>query len=231
MQRQDDIQVATVSRPVLFIGISGGTCSGKSVLAGYLHRLLGEDITNVISHDDYYRGWSHLSPEERANLNFDHPDALDTALLVEHINMLKSGREVWIPIYDFKNHTRSHEYRYVVPKPFNIVDGILIFQNPDLREALDLRVYLEVSFGTILRRRLDRDVRERGRTTDFVKDQLISTVYPMHMKYVEPFKKYAHMIIEEGTALTERASLVMGGIRNTSHTPVGETACIRSTLL
>ncbi|MFQ5863474.1 MAG: uridine kinase [Candidatus Brocadiales bacterium] len=207
----------------VFIGISGGTCSGKTFLASYLYHLLGGERVNIISHDNYYKGWPNLSPEERTRINFDHPEALDVALLVEHLAALRRGKKVRIPVYDFKNHARIPESREVVPKPFNIVEGILIFHESGLRNALDLRVYLEVSFGTMLRRRLERDVRERGRTVDFVRNQLFSTVYPMYMRFVEPYKRHAHLVIQEGTTLMERASLVI----KAANMPVQEMACIK----
>lgn len=216
LQRKSVKQEALVERfpecPV-FVGISGGTCSGKTSLALQLHQLLDSEGVNIISHDNYYLGWSHLPPEERERINFDHPEALETDLLVEHLSMLRRGKKVRIPIYDFKHHIRHHETREVVPKPFTIVEGILLFHEPTLRDALDLRVFLEISSDTMFRRRLERDMLERGRTAESVKSQLSSTVYPMYLQFIEPYKKYAHMVIQEETTLTERTSLVMNMIK------------------
>ncbi len=215
----------------LFIGVSGGTCSGKTFLASYLYRILGEERVNIISHDDYYKGWPHLSAEERLRINFDHPDALDTALLVEHLEVLRRGDRVRMPVYDFKNHARAPGSREVVPKPFNIIEGILVFNEAGLREALDLRVYLEVSFDTMLKRRIERDVQERGRTADYVRKQLSSTVYPMHLQFVEPYKRYAHLVLGEDTTLIERASIVINNIMGNVDMSQQETLSIQPGVL
>lgn len=202
----------TVERPnsyPIFIGISGGTCSGKTFLATQLYHLLGEEKVNIIHQDNYYRGWSHLPPEERIKINFDHPEALDTGLLIEHLLTLRKGEKIRMPVYDFKNHARDPKPLELAPRAFTIVEGILLFHDPVLRETLDLRIHLDVSFDTMLRRRMERDVQERGRTNDFVRNQFFSTVYPMHLQFVVPYKKYAHLTIQEETGLIERAPLVI----------------------
>jgi uridine kinase len=202
-----------ISERPFFIGICGGTSSGKTSLAHSLCQLLGAERVNIISHDSYYKGWVHLPPEERDRVNFDHPEALETELLVEHLSMLRRGKTIGIPLYDFKNHARTPESREITPKSFTIVEGILLFHDPALRKVLDLRVFLEVSFDNMLKRRLERDVRERGRTADAVREQMVSTVYPMHLQFVEPYKRYAHLVIQEEAEPTERVSLVMDTIR------------------
>ncbi|HHT9120104.1 MAG TPA: uridine kinase [Candidatus Hypogeohydataceae bacterium YC41] len=192
----------------IFIGICGGTCSGKTSLATQFYQLLGEERVNIISQDNYYKGWSHLTPEERARINFDNPEALETGLLVEHLSTLRRNQKVSIPQYDFKNHARHPKSQEIVPRAFTIVEGILLFHDPKLRETLDLRIYLDVSFNTMLRRRTERDVRERGRTAESVRNQFLSTVYPMHLEFVEPYKRHAHLVIQEETSLVARAALV-----------------------
>ena len=182
----------------VIIGVAGGTGSGKTTVARrILDRVSAEHIA-YIPHDAYYKDLSHLSPEERSQVNFDHPDSLETELLVEHLKYLRRGDPVNIPVYDFKTHTRTSETEHVTPAPIIIVEGILIFAEPDLRDLFDVRLYIDTDADIRLIRRLRRDVQDRGRTFKSVIDQYLRTVRPMHMEFVEPSKRHADVIIPEG---------------------------------
>lgn len=184
-------------RPVI-IGVAGGTGSGKTTVA---HRILdgvGTEHIAYIPHDAYYKDLSHLSPEERARVNFDHPDSLETELMVEHLKQLREGEPVEIPVYDFTTHTRTSETHHVVPAPILLVEGILIFAEPELRKIFDVKIFIDTDADIRFIRRLRRDVEERGRTFKSVIDQYLRTVRPMHMEFVEPSKRHADVIIPEG---------------------------------
>ncbi len=180
------------------IGIAGGSGSGKSTLANNLAAAFDAQTVTVLRHDNYYKPHSDLSLEERRNLNFDSPDAMDTGLLVEHIKCLKNGQSIQCPIYDFAEHTRKSETITICPTPVIIVDGILIFENEELRTLFDLKIFVDVDADERILRRLIRDCEKRGRTPEDVRRQYIDTVKPMHDKYVEPSKSFADFIIPHG---------------------------------
>ncbi len=184
-------------RPII-IGVAGGTGSGKTTVAMKILERVGAEHVAYIPHDAYYRDLSHLPPEERARVNFDHPDALETDLLIEHLKRLKAGEAVEVPVYDFTTHTRTHQTRRVGPAPVILVEGILVFAEPALRELFDVKLYVDTDADVRLIRRIQRDVRERGRSLESVLQQYLTTVRPMHLEFVEPSKRYADVIIPEG---------------------------------
>ncbi len=182
----------------VIIGVAGGTGSGKTTVANRILERVGTKHIAYIPHDAYYKDLSHLSREERAQVNFDHPDALDTPLLIQHLRLLRAGQAVEIPVYDFTRHTRVDETSHIGPAPIVLVEGILIFAEPDLRALFDVKLFVDTDADIRLMRRLKRDLQERGRTFDSVIAQYMSTVRPMHLEFVEPSKRYAHVIIPEG---------------------------------
>ena len=200
---------------VWIIGIAGGSASGKSTVVRRLRDYFGDDI-GFVSHDSYYKAHDDLTYEERCRLNYDHPDALETDRMVEDLRRLKQGHEIECPVYDFTVHNRSAETVKVQPKRVVIVEGIMILENRELRNLLDLKVYVDADADERITRRLIRDMKERGRSAESVVNQYIATVKPMHEKYVEPTKKYADIIIPRGghnklaiSILTEYLKTVM----------------------
>lgn len=181
----------------IIIGIAGGTGSGKSTLANNIRKEFENNIT-MLSHDYYYKSHSELSFDERKKLNFDHPHAFDTDLLIDHLHRLKKGEVIQRPNYSFVKHIREDETVEVVPKKVIIVDGILIFENKELRNMMDIKIFVDTDADIRFIRRLTRDVRDRGRTLDSVIEQYKTTVKPMHEEFVEPSKKYADIIVPEG---------------------------------
>ena len=184
-------------RPIV-IAVAGGTGSGKTTVAKEILERVGAQHIAYIPHDAYYLDLSHLSPDERAQVNFDHPDSLETKLLVEHLRALRDGQAVEIPIYDFTTHTRTPHTRRVELAPVILVEGILVFVEPELRELFDVKLYVDSDADVRFIRRLRRDILERGRTVESVCEQYLSTVRPMHLEFVEPSKRYADVIIPEG---------------------------------
>lgn len=184
-------------KPIV-IGVAGGTGSGKTTVAHRILDRVGAENITYIPHDAYYKDLSHLSHEERSQVNFDHPDSLETELLVAHLKRLRRGKAVDIPVYDFKTHTRTSETEHIVPAPIIIVEGILIFAEAELRALFDVKLYIDTDADIRLIRRLQRDVEERGRTFASVIEQYLRTVRPMHMEFVEPSKRHADVIIPEG---------------------------------
>jgi uridine kinase len=182
----------------LVIGIAGGSGSGKTTIVQSVVDIVGPEIVIQLPHDAYYRDQDHLTYEERTRINYDHPDSLENELMIEHISTLRSGRPVDRPVYDFATHTRSPETLRVEPQAVVIVDGILVLADPELRELMDLRIYIDTDADLRLMRRLQRDIVERGRTVDSVLDQYERTVRPMHLQFVEPSKRYADIIVPEG---------------------------------
>jgi len=180
------------------IGVAGGTGSGKTTVSHRILEQVGAENVAYVQHDSYYRDRSHLSPEERALINFDHPDALETSLLAEHVKSLRAGIAVMIPVYDFKTHTRTAEVVRVTPQPVILIEGILILADKKLRDLLDIKIFVDTDADTRFIRRLKRDIQERGRTMDSVIRQYETTVKPMHLEFVEPSKRYADVIIPEG---------------------------------
>lgn len=185
---------AETSHVVLTLGIAGGSGSGKTTLVRRLIDRVGRDRVVALAHDSYYRDLQGADP---AAHNFDHPDALETSLLVEQLALLRAGQGVDVPLYDFATHSRSERTRRVVPRPLIIVEGILLFVDPHLCEQLDLRVFADVDADVRLARRMARDVAERGRTDEDVRRQYEATVRPMHEQFVEPSKRQAQLIIPE----------------------------------
>ena len=183
---------------MLIIGIAGGTGSGKSTVAKAPERELGADNVALISQDSYYVDNSHLPLEIRARQNYDHPDAFEDQLLLEHLRQLRQGRTINVPVYDFSQHLRTKETQVLIPKPVIIVEGILILANPELREIFDIKIFVDTDADTRVLRRIIRDIKERGRTLDSVCNQYLSTVKPMHEDFVEPSKRYADIIVPEG---------------------------------
>ncbi|MBQ9748392.1 MAG: uridine kinase [Clostridia bacterium] len=184
-------------KDAFIIGIAGGSGSGKSTFANRIAEHFRDDVA-LIGCDNYYRAMDHLSPEERRKLNFDAPEALELDLMVRHIRALKAGQCVEIPVYDFVTHTRRAETAPICPKPVIIVDGILIFSHPELRDSFDLKIYVDTDADLRILRRAARDIESRGRTLTDVMAQYIATVKPMHEKYVEPTKRYADIIVNGG---------------------------------
>lgn len=179
------------------IGIAGGTGSGKSTFTNRLKRAFGDAIT-VIYHDNYYKPHDDLTLEERRTINYDHPDALDTDLLVRHLEELRAGRAVDCPTYDFTQHTRAKETVTIRPSRVIIVEGILIFQDARLRDLFDIKIYVEADADERILRRVTRDIRDRGRSLESVVHQYLTTVKPMHYLYVEPTKTFADLILNSG---------------------------------
>jgi len=182
----------------ILIGIAGGTGSGKTKVARRLMEDMGPKEVTIIDQDSYYRNLSHLSFEERAAQNFDHPDAIDTPLLLEHLQALLRGEAIERPIYNFKEHLRGEETIRVEPHVFYILEGILILTYPELRALMDIKVFVDTDADIRFIRRLKRDMNSRGRTMESVIQQYKSTVRPMHLDFVEPSKRYADIIIPEG---------------------------------
>ncbi len=180
------------------LGVCGGTGSGKTTVARRLLESVGVHNVAYLPHDAYYKELGHLPVEERAKTNFDHPNAFDNDLLLEHLLQLKAGNPVEIPVYDFKMHNRRPETLHVEPQPVILVEGILIFADKRLRDQMDVKIYVDTDADLRLLRRLRRDIEERGRSIDSVMNQYLNTVRPMHLEFVEPSKRYADVIIPEG---------------------------------
>ncbi len=180
------------------VGIAGGTGSGKTTVADKLAVAMPPGRCVTLDHDAYYRDQGHLPPADREAINYDHPSALDSALLALHLRELRDGRTVEVPIYDFATHTRRRETRTVAPARVILVEGILVFAEPALREQMDIKIFVDTDADIRLMRRIRRDLEERGRTFQSVRDQYHATVRPMHLEYVEPSKRWADLILPEG---------------------------------
>lgn len=186
-----------MGEPVV-IGVAGGTGSGKTTVAREILKRAGTHRIALIEHDAYYKDLSDLPLAQRAMRNFDHPDALDNELLLAHLRELKAGRPVEIPVYDFTTHTRTGESRHLEPSRIILLEGILIFADEALRRIMDVKIFVDTDADIRFIRRLERDIAERGRTTESVIHQYLATVRPMHQEFVEPSKRYADVIIPEG---------------------------------
>lgn len=197
----------------LIIGICGGTGSGKTTVANRLLESTSAHEVVFIQQDSYYRNLTDLPLDYRHIANFDHPDALDNDLLVNHVRRLRAGEAIDLPLYDFKTHTRMTETRHVEPKPIVIVEGILIYADPRLLEQMDIKVFVDTPDDIRFIRRLRRDIAERGRTVESVIEQYTATVRPMHMQFVEPSKRHADVIIPEGGHNLVSIDLLSGKIR------------------
>ena len=182
---------------ILVIGIAGGSGSGKTTLMNNIVKRFEDNIT-VLSHDSYYRRHDDMTYEERCQLNYDEPAALETELMVRHLDLLRSGQAIDCPVYDFTVHNRSSETTRVEPRKVIIVEGILIFEDEALRDLMDIRIFVDTDADIRLCRRVKRDVNKRGRSLESVLTQYQQTVKPMYEKYVEPSKKYAHILVPEG---------------------------------
>ena len=197
---------------ILVIGIAGGTGSGKTTLMKNLINKYGENIT-VLSHDNYYKRHDDMTYEERCLLNYDEPAALETDLMAKHLDQLRQGNAINCPVYDFTVHNRSDETIRIEPRKVIIVEGILIFENQPLRDLMDIRIFVDTDADVRLCRRIKRDVTKRGRSLESVLQQYQKTVKPMHEMYVEPSKKYAHIIVPEGGKNLVALDMITGRIR------------------
>ena len=197
----------------MIIGICGGTGSGKTTVANRILESVSAQDVAFIQQDSYYRNLKDMPLDYRHQVNFDHPDALDNDLLVNHIRRLKAGEPVELPVYDFKTHARQNETLPLDPKPIVIIEGILIFTDPRLLEQIDIKIFVETPDDIRFIRRLRRDIDERGRTLESVIEQYLATVRPMHMQFVEPSKRYADVIIPEGGYNLVGIDLISGKVR------------------
>ncbi|MEJ5223010.1 MAG: uridine kinase [Anaerolineales bacterium] len=203
-----------MSHPVspLVIGIAGGSGSGKTTVAQEILQRVGADRIAYLPHDAYYRDLSGLPPAQRAEINFDHPNSLETELMIAHIQQLKQYQPIQLPVYDFAHHTRTTDFIPIAPRPVIVVEGILIFAEPDLRQLFDVKIFVDTDSDLRFIRRLERDIEERGRTTESVIKQYLKTVRPMHLEFVEPSKRYADVIILEGGRNTVALDMVVARI-------------------
>jgi uridine kinase len=193
----------------LVIGIAGGSGSGKTTLARVILERVGADRIAYLPHDAYYKDLSDLPPKQRAEVNFDHPNSLDSELLARHIKLLKNGQPIELPIYDFKTDSRTGQFKHIEPQAIIMVEGILIFADKSLREMFDVKIYVDTDADIRFIRRLQRDIGERGRTTESVVRQYLTIVRPMHLEFVEPSKRYADVIIPEGGMNTVAMDMVV----------------------
>ena len=182
----------------LIIGIAGGSGSGKTTLALRLKARFGEEEVRLIPHDSYYKRHDELPYEKRCLLNYDHPDAFETDLMVRHLKALKAGVPIQCPVYSYTEHNRTKETITIQPTSVVIVEGLLIFQNPELRDLMDIKIFVDTDADVRILRRLTRDVKDRGRSLDSVVEQYLTTVKPMHEQFIEPSKRYADIIVLEG---------------------------------
>ncbi|OGO10059.1 MAG: uridine kinase [Chloroflexi bacterium RBG_13_68_17] len=196
----------------LVLGIAGGTGSGKTTVATVILERVGAENIALLPHDAYYKNLNDLPPAQRGLVNFDHPDSLETDLLVEHLRALRAWQPIDIPVYDFTAHARTAETRRLEAQPVILVEGILIFAEPALRELFDVKIFVDTAPDLRFIRRLKRDILERGRTVDSVIRQYETTVRPMHLEFVEPSKRYADVIIPEGGHNTVAMDMVVARI-------------------
>jgi uridine kinase len=205
-----------LKQPIV-IGIAGGTGSGKTTVAQRILKEVGAHRIAYLPHDAYYRDLTSLPSNQRATVNFDHPDSLESELMVEHVNQLKKWLPIHLPVYDFTTHTRTDKTVLIKPSRVILVEGILIFYEKTLRELFDVKIYVDTDADLRFIRRLQRDITERGRTMDNVIRQYLTTVRPMHMDFVEPSKHYADVIIPEGGWNTVALDMVIARIENLLH--------------
>ena len=203
-----------VNETALVIGIAGGSGSGKTTVAQEILQRVGPDRIAYIQHDSYYKDLTGLPPTQRAEVNFDHPNSLETELLIAHIELLKQGQAINVPIYNFSTHSRTEETFMVNSRGVIIVEGILIFVEAALRSLFDVKLFVDTDADVRLIRRLQRDITERGRTVESVIKQYQSTVRPMHLEFVEPSKRYADVIIPEGGFNTAALDMVVARIES-----------------
>ncbi len=201
-----------LNRPIVF-GVAGGTASGKTTVARAILEAVGASQIAYMPHDAYYRDQPNLTPEERRQLNYDHPNSLETKLMVKHIKQLLKGKAIPLPVYDFTTDRRTDETVLVEPAPIILVDGILIFTKRRLRELMDIKVYVDTDADVRFIRRLKRDIEERGRSLQSVVTQYMETVRPMHIKFVEPSKRFADVIIPNGGMNKVAMQMVVSQLR------------------
>ncbi len=195
-------------KDTLIIGVAGGSGSGKTTVVNHIINQVGEKDLNLLQHDSYYRDLKHLPFDERASQNFDHPASLETELLIRHIQALSDGYSVEVPVYDFANHIRLEKTHSLYPKKVLLIDGILIFSEKDLRELMDIKLFVDTDDDVRLLRRLRRDITERNRSLEGVLNQYETHVRPMHLEFVEPSKRYADIIIPHGGQNTVALEMV-----------------------
>ena len=203
-----------MTQQTFVIGVAGGSGSGKTTVVRRIVESIGDGQVIVLEHDRYYRDRNDLRLEERAALNYDHPDSLETDLLVRHVEALRDGRSVDVPVYDFARHARQPVHRPVAPRRAIIVEGILIYTDAALRRLMDVKVFVDTDDDTRFIRRLQRDISERGRTVQSVIEQYLGTVKPMHLEFVEPSKRYADIIIPQGGHNAVAIDMLMTLIRS-----------------
>ena len=196
------------------IGIAGGSGSGKTTVQRRVMERFGPRRIALLDHDAYYRDLDHLAPEDRARFNFDHPDALETDLMVAHLDALLAGEAIEKPTYSFETHSRCDETETVEPRPVILVDGILVLAEPTLRERMDVKLYVDAPDDVRLMRRIERDLHERGRSIDSILDQYRRTVRPMHLEFVEPSKRHADVIIPRGGRNTVAIDMVLARVQS-----------------
>ncbi len=201
------------NKPVV-IGIAGGTGSGKTTVASVILKRVGANQIAFLPHDAYYKDLTTLTLDDRRRVNFDHPDSLETDLLVQHVQQLRDGKPVELPVYDFTNHSRTDKTIHVEPRQIILVEGILIFYESELRKLFDVKIFVDTDADIRFIRRLQRDIVERGRTTESVINQYLHTVRPMHMEFVEPSKRYADVIIPEGGLNTVALDMVVARLED-----------------
>lgn len=201
---------------IMMIGIAGGTGSGKTTLTDRLKERFGDDVS-VVYHDNYYKRHDDMTYEERCLLNYDHPDAFDTDLMIEHIRALREGRTIECPVYDFTVHNRSDRTMTICPTKVIIIEGILIFQNKFLRDLMDIKIFVDTDADVRILRRILRDVKERGRSLDSIVSQYLTTVKPMHEQFVEPSKRAADIIVLEGGQNVVALDILIQRVHNHVH--------------
>jgi len=198
----------------IFIGIAGGSASGKSTVVKKIMKRLKNRKILEIDLDSYYKDFSDFTPEERNNINFDHPQSIDFELLIKHINFLKNGKSIEKPVYDFATHLRTRDTTTINPTKIIILEGILIFTNPEIRKLLDMKIFVDTASDIRLMRRIERDMKERGRSLDSVKNQYFETVRPMHLEFIETTKQYADIIIPSGGNNKVAINMIISGIKD-----------------
>jgi uridine kinase len=196
------------------VGVAGGTGSGKTTVARKIAEALPSEMVTILEHDAYYVDRGDLTYEERCALNFDHPDSLETPLLVSHVQQLRTGHAVDAPMYDYKSHRRGPSTRRILPTPIVVVEGILLFSDAPLRATLDLKIFVDTDADVRVLRRVRRDMEKRGRSFESVRDQYYKTVRPMHLQFVEPSKRWADVILPEGGDNSVGLDLIVSKVRS-----------------
>ncbi len=203
--------------PPVIIGVAGGSGSGKTTVSHAILDRVGTEHIAYLEHDSYYKDIRDIPHDSEHLINFDHPDSLETTLLIDHIHQLKRWQPVEIPIYDFTTYRRTGEWRTMHPQPIILVEGILVFAEPDLRKLFDVRIFVDTDPDIRFIRRLQRDLTERGRSANSVIDQYLNSVRPMHLEFVEPSKRYADVIIPEGGKNLVAIEMVAARVRSLLH--------------